>query len=160
MAKLLSKRFYIRKLTSILQTISNSCEICHETKPKKRNRSDYVKKVLKVLRPGQGWYCDYLRVSTVPSVWGYNELMVFCDCYSNFCVVAPVMKPTTQQYFLQLLHSHVIQYFGKMSFLYTDYASKGSHPHKKCCFLMEFFHRGFDPPPLIFATYGPFRTLF
>ena len=84
MAKLLSKRFYIRKLTSILQTISNSCEICHETKPKKRNRSDYVKQVLKVLRPGQGWYCDYLRVSTVPSVWGFNELMVFCDCYTIF----------------------------------------------------------------------------
>ena len=123
MSKILSKRFHIRKLSDILTTISRSCELCHETKPHKRNRPDFVKKILQVIRPGQGWYCDYLKVSTIDNVWGFKELMVFCDCFSNFCVVAPVMRPTTQEYFLQLLHSSVIQYFGKMSFLYTDHAS-------------------------------------
>ena len=123
LSKIISNKFYIRKLTDILQSISKSCQICLEAKPKRRNRPNYVRKTLQVRRPAQGWYLDYLKVSTVKSDWGYNELLVFADTFSHFLVAAPVLKAMTQAYFIELLHSHVIQLWGKPQFLYSDTAS-------------------------------------
>ena len=123
LCRLLSQKLYIHKLSDILEHISLSCQICVEAKPHKRNRKNYIKKTIKVTRAAQVWFVDYLTVSSQDNVWGYRDLLIFTCGYSGYTVAAPVIKPTTQAYFIELLHTHVFQYFGKCAAIYSDNAS-------------------------------------
>ena len=123
LCRLLSQKFYIHKLSDVLEYIAQSCQICVEAKPHRRNRRDYIKKTIKITRAGQCWYVDYLTVSSHDNVWGYKDLLIFTDAYSGYTVAAPVLKPTTQAYFIELLFTHVIQYFAKPQAIYSDNAS-------------------------------------
>ena len=123
LCRLLSQKLYIHKLSDILEYIGQACQICIEAKPHRRNRRDYIRKTISVTRAGQVWYVDYLNISTKNSVWGYKDLLVLTDAYSNFTVACPVLKPTTQAYFIELLHTHIFQHYGKCTALYSDNAS-------------------------------------
>ena len=123
MAKLLSRRFYIRNLLKLLQIISRSCQICTEHKPGIRNRPNYFRRTMTIYRPAQGWYLDELKLSSVQNKWGFTSVLTIVCAFSHFLVVAPIKQPLTQDYVLELLYSYVFNFFGLPKFLVADNSS-------------------------------------
>ena len=123
LARLLSHKLYIPRLSYILTQITQTCQVCLECRRVKRNKPSYFRQLMKVNLPGMGYYLDELQVASNDCLWGFKKLLVAVCAFSHYCICIPIKKQLSQQYLVELLHLNIFMPYGRCSFLVTDQAS-------------------------------------
>ena len=123
LARLLSHKLYIPRLSYILTQITQTCQVCLECRRVKRNKPSFFRQMMTVNLPGMGYFLDELQIASVDCLWGFKKVLVAVCAFSHYCICIPIKKQLTQQYLVELLHTHIFMPFGRCSFLVTDQAS-------------------------------------
>ena len=123
LAKLLSYKLYIPKISYILMQISSTCQQCLECRKVIKSKPTFFRQILSIKLPGQGYFIDELQISSSESIWGFKKVLVATCVFSHFCICAPIRKQLTQNYLVELLHLFIFLPYGRCSFLVSDNAS-------------------------------------
>ena len=137
LAKLLSYKLYIPKLTYILTQITQTCQVCLECRRVKRNKPSFFRQIMTVRLPGQGYYLDELQIASHECLWQFKKVLVATCSFSHFCICIPLKEQLSQKYLIELLHLNIFMPYGRCSFLVTDQASVmcGNLIQETCSFL-------------------------
>ena len=137
LAKLLSHKLYIPKLSYILTQISQTCQVCLECRRVKRNKPSFFRQMMTVKLPGQGYFLDELQIASNDCYWGFKKVLIAVCSFSNFCICIPIKKQLSQEYLIELLHTNIFMPYGRCAFLVTDQASvmSGNLIQETCSFL-------------------------
>ena len=92
LARLLSHKLYIPKISYILAQISETCQICLECRKIKRNKPSYFRHMITVNRPAMGYFLDELQIASSDCIWGFKKVLVCVDAFSYFCICVPIKK--------------------------------------------------------------------
>ena len=123
LARLLSHKLYIPRLSYILTQITQTCQVCLECRRVKKNKPSFFRQMMTVNLPGMGYFLDELQISSTDSLWQFKKVLVAVCAFSHYCICIPIKKQLTQQYLVELIHIHLFMPFGRCNFLVTDQAS-------------------------------------
>ena len=130
-------RFEIRNMDHIISFVVKNCNNCSLTAklPCGTNRQSLPKSPFLLRNKFCCWSMDEVQICS-PKVknLGFNKLLVGCDNFSHFLVVAPIFGNLNEQMVCDFIQRNIVQVFGPPLIISSDNASNiNSDVVKKVC---------------------------
>lgn len=115
----IAERFYWAKMKSTIKAIVKECLTCQATKKTTSDRSagQMEYRVPSSIRPGSGWYMDY--VGPLPPSQGYKYLLVAVCATTNWVYAVPTTRATAKNV-INLIEKEILPVTGRTELLITD----------------------------------------